>query len=153
MFRVSAQALAAGVLVALLAGCASFNTDVAGEVSAAIDDPDVSDVLDRFESMTQIVGDPNGDTLVEVSEAGTLWVLTRRDDAQKTGPDACAIDGAQLDEPSEGLNIPEPSGLGAEGAPQTLFAFAETSITEPGAYTVACDLDTPALLFLFEPSN
>ena len=147
------SALAAASLPAMLSGCSNIEGIIADEVNSAIEDPDVSDVLDRFGSMTQIVGEPNGDTSIEASETGTLWALTRRDDAQKTAPDACTIDGAQMDEPGEGLNIPEPGDLAAEGTPQTLFAFAETSITEAGTYTVTCDLDAPALLFLFEPGN
>lgn len=145
--------LAALSLITALAGCATITGTVTEEINSAVEDSDVREVLDRFDSMTEIVGDANGDTLIETSQPGTVWALTRRDDARKAHHTACSLDGMPMNEPDEGLNIPEPPDLGADGQSQTLFAFAASEVDVPGSYAVACDLDAPVLLFLFEPTD
>ncbi|SJM60683.1 hypothetical protein [Gulosibacter sp. 10] len=138
---VACAALAAG-----LAGCAQ------GEAEAE-DDASLGDVVERFDSMTSIPGEPQGDTVVEAQQAGTLWLLTRRDEVGAASPADCSIDGAGLDDPSEDLNTPEPDDLGAPGDPQTMFAFAEAPIDEAGEVILSCDLEVDALLLLFEPEG
>lgn len=147
------SAHAAASLVTVLAGRSSIGNFLTDEVNAALDDPEVNEELTRFNSMIDIAGDPNRPTQIDVSEAGTLWALSRHDEAQKLTSDACMIDGERMDKSSEGLNAPELNSLGAEESSQTPFAFAEQTITESGSYTAPRGLNAQALPFLFEPNT
>ncbi|MFT3943050.1 MAG: hypothetical protein QM705_04400 [Ancrocorticia sp.] len=101
--------------------------------------------------MTQVNGVPNGETVVEVESAGTVWALVRRDDVSAVDPSQCQINGQSMGDAAEDLNIPEPADLSDTGEKQTMFAFASAPVENAGNYTINCALDTDALLFLVEP--
>ena len=116
-------------------------------------DPSVEEVTNRFQSMVQVKGEPDGETTVEVESAGTIWALVRRDDVITVSPSQCHIDGQPMGDATEDLNIPEPADVGDTGKKQTLFAFASSPVENAGSYTVSCALDAAALLFLVEPRD
>ncbi|MGO1545137.1 MAG: hypothetical protein ACTHXA_12450 [Gulosibacter sp.] len=127
---------AAASIVAVLAGCAQESAE---------------EVSDRFNSMEEIPGEANSQTTIDSDGAGTIWALVRGDDLSGVQPEGCTIDGTALTAAPEDLNMPEPSDLGAPGESQTMMAFAATEVAEAGTYTLECNLDAEALLFLFEP--
>lgn len=136
-----------------LTGCSNFTGALSDETISAVEDSDVDEVMERFGSMTEVIGNPAGDTEIEVSEPGMVWALVRRDDQSNVAPASCLIEGSAMEKPSEALNIPEPKALRDGEKQHTLLAFAEGSVEGPGTYTVTCDLDASALLFMFEPKG
>lgn len=126
---------------------------VLGLSACAQDEPSVAEVTQRFDTMVQFVGDARGTTTIAAESSGKLWAMVRRDDVGTVSPSDCTFDQAVMDSPSEELNVPEPDDLGAPGKPQTMFAFASSSVEGEGTYAVRCSADADALLFLFEPEG
>lgn len=145
--------LAVLALAGALAACSWTPATSADDEDAADADAELAEVEARFAAMTEVPGNPAGATVVEAPGPGTVWALTRRDDVREVEPADCSLHGAPMEPAPEALNVPEPRSLGAEGRPQTLFAFASATVDEAGSFTVTCDLgDVPALLLLFEPA-
>lgn len=65
-------------------------------------DPSVEEVTNRFQSMVQVKGEPDGETTVEVESAGTIWALVRRDDVITVSPSQCHIDGQPMGDATRG---------------------------------------------------